>query len=515
MSAPAPFDVFHDLRWLLVYHESWIGFVVEAIAFLGFRTAMTAALVHASWPDGVERPPTRALVHRSARSTAVIAVLLLLFAVLQFATAVFSLSWLFFVVVPVLLMLGVVVHPAVVTSRWWRDRPARGSVIPVLLAFVVLTVSGALLAVVSSWLYIPIAVVAGVANVWCWLRIVHAVAHRDAQPAPEGPRRRPFVAVAIASVAALVIGGTAIGFAVSTALEDARTPLPVVRADASGPPVLVVKGFNSKWDGITRRWVSGHFRIRRFSYRGLDPEGEPLPYERDDTHQSLRELAGEMRAQVDAFHDSTGRPVGIVAESEGSLVALVYLTASPDAPVRSFVALSPLLDPGRVSYPASGESGWGVATGNILDGITAIVGGLGPVDVSSDTPLFRSMVTEGPALRGMLRCPVPGVRELAVLPIDSGVSAPSPPHIGVPYTVRPAFHGGLLGDHVTADLVTRTLRGHATSSSGFWKSAEKVVQAGASPWQVPDLEPSINDAWRGKHETPCRAVRAEVRAWIG
>ena len=40
-----------------------------------------------------------------------IAVLLLLFAVLQFAMAVFSLSWLFFVAVPVLLMLGVVVHP--------------------------------------------------------------------------------------------------------------------------------------------------------------------------------------------------------------------------------------------------------------------------------------------------------------------------------------------------------------------------------------------------------------------
>src|SRR5947208_783799 len=30
VSAPAPFDVFHDLRWLLVYHRSWVGLLIEA-----------------------------------------------------------------------------------------------------------------------------------------------------------------------------------------------------------------------------------------------------------------------------------------------------------------------------------------------------------------------------------------------------------------------------------------------------------------------------------------------------
>ena len=221
-----------------------------------------------------------------------------------------------------------------------------------------------------------------------------------------------------------------------------------------------------------------------------------------------------MRAQVDAFRRATGRPVGIVAESEGSLVALTYLAATPRAPVRSLVVLSPLLDPGRVYYPASGDLGWGLVAGTVLDGISAIVGDLGPVDVSSDTPLFRSIVTEGPTLRGLLRCPVPGVRELAVLPIDSGVSAPAPLHIGIPYTVRPAFHGGLLGDATTADLVTRTLGGHAVSTSGFWRFTEKVVQAGASPWQVPDLDQSVNPPWHGKTSAPCAAVRAQLRSWV-
>jgi hypothetical protein len=365
------------------------------------------------------------------------------------------------------------------------------------------------LAVAPSWTWVPVAAAAGFANGWCWMRIVHAIAGR----APS-ERRRPFVLVGVGGVLALVLGGTAIGFAVSSAVESSRTPLPVARGQ-SGSPVLVVKGFNSKWDGVTRRWVKGDFRIRRFSYAGLDADGEPAPYEREATHQSLRDLAREMRTQVDAFHDVSGEPVGIVAESEGSLVALAYLAATPHAPVRSLVVLSPLLDPGRVYYPRSGDSGWGLAAGTVLDGISDVVGDLGPVQVSSDTALFRSIVSEGPALRGLLRCPAPGVRELAVLPIDSGVSAPSPPKIGIPYTVRPAFHGGLLGDSTTADLVTRTLHDRPVGTSGFWRFTEKVVQAGASPWQVPDLDASVNAPWRGKSSTPCAAVRRELRAWIG
>ena len=34
VSAPGPFDVFHDLRWLLVYHRSWLGLLVEGAAFV-------------------------------------------------------------------------------------------------------------------------------------------------------------------------------------------------------------------------------------------------------------------------------------------------------------------------------------------------------------------------------------------------------------------------------------------------------------------------------------------------
>ena len=191
VSAPAPYDVFHDLRWLLVYHRSWLGFFAEALLFFVFRTAVTACSVRFAWPADVEPLTTRDLVRRSAASTGILALVLLPFAVLLFATAVFSLSWLFFVGVPVLVMLAVLMHQATVTRRWWHERPALASVVPVLASFAVLTVAGAVLAVAPAVTWVPVAALAGLANAWCWLRIVQAIAGRapHAAPAPVRPRR--------------------------------------------------------------------------------------------------------------------------------------------------------------------------------------------------------------------------------------------------------------------------------------------------------------------------------------
>ena len=99
VSAPAPFDVFHDLRWLLVYHP-----IVARVRRRGarcssaFRTAVDRRLV----PRRVaRRRRTAADTRRSSgaapRRPRSLALVLLPFAVLLFATAVFSLSWLFFV----------------------------------------------------------------------------------------------------------------------------------------------------------------------------------------------------------------------------------------------------------------------------------------------------------------------------------------------------------------------------------------------------------------------------------
>jgi hypothetical protein len=511
VAALPPFGVFHDLRWLLVYHQSWLMFVLEAVLFLGARSGLETVLVRAAWPRDVPLPPWRDHAVATARFTAISALLLLPFAVLLFAMAVTSLSWLFFVAVPVLLMVALLVHHGAVDPRWWRDPPVQRGIVAVLIAFGLLTVAGAIVDPLPDWLIPFVAAAAGVGLAWCRLRVVGALAGR--MPAP---RRRPFVLVGLASVAALVVGGTAIGFGVAVAVEDARTPLPEASADATGPPVLIVKGFNSTWDGVTRQWVKGNWQIRRFSYRGLDESGKPRIYERDATHASVQVLAREMRRQVDAFHDATGQRVNIVAESEGALIAQAFLAGTPHAPVRSLVLLSPLLEPGRVDYPELGHPGWGIASGTVMDGIAAALGAVSPVDVSADTPLFRSIVSEAPPLRSLLQCPAPGVREFAVLPLDSGVSAPPPIEVSIPHAVVPAFHGGLLGDHTSAELLRHVLRGEPATGSSFWSGVADVVNAGGAAWQAPDLVTSLVPRWHSLPEADdCAAVRAELRHWLG
>ena len=493
-----------------MYHASWATFVLEAVALVALRGLLVTGLVRAAWPRTIPRPPFRDQLRTTTGFVAIVALVLLPFAVLVFAMAVVALSWLFFVAVPVLVMAAVLVHRGTVSRSWWRDRPTWDTVRVILSAFVVLSAAGAALVWAPPAASVPIAGLAGIADAWCWLRLVHALAGVPAQR-----RRRPFVVVALAAIVVLVVGGTAAGFAVSVAVQNGRTPVAVESPHATGPPVLIVKGFNSEWDGVTRRWVQGNYRIRRFSYAGLDARGQPRQYARPATHQSVPDLALELRTQVDAFHAATGQPVSIVAESEGSVVALAYLAASPDAPVRNLVVLSPLLAPGRVFYPPVGNPGWGVAAGTVLDGLARALSGVGPVKVSADTPLFRSFVEEGPALQGLLRCAVPGRRELAVIPLDSGVSVPAPAHLGIPHVVVPAFHGGLLGDHTTARLIDDVLQGRRTSGSGVWAALGGAVGAIAAPWQAPGLVPSLEPAWHDlASPSNCAAVRGAMTRWI-
>src|SRR5262249_45576845 len=151
----------------------------ELIALLLFRTALTTALVALAWPDDLHarpRPPWRVLARRSAVATGIGAVVLLPLAVLLFAMAVVSLSWLFFVAVPVLVMVAVLVHHGVVIPRWWHDAPSRRSVGTVVLAFGALTVFGGALVACPPSLRAPLAVGAGFVNAWLWTRLVDALA---------------------------------------------------------------------------------------------------------------------------------------------------------------------------------------------------------------------------------------------------------------------------------------------------------------------------------------------------
>src|SRR5438093_13316779 len=49
-TAPPPLDVFHDLRWVSVFHNSWLTFGVELAAVVVLRCLWRAWLVQRSWP---------------------------------------------------------------------------------------------------------------------------------------------------------------------------------------------------------------------------------------------------------------------------------------------------------------------------------------------------------------------------------------------------------------------------------------------------------------------------------
>jgi hypothetical protein len=516
VTAPPPFGVFHDLRWIVVYHESWLGLALELLAFVVFRSALTVVCLRAAWPRDVPCEPWALTVRRGVVFTVIVGLLLAPWAALMFALAVVSLSWLFFVAIPVVLMLALLVHGGAVTGSWWSRTLSARSLGWVLVAFVALTGFGSIIATCPPWARVPLAGFAGLVNAWLWLHVVDSVLHPRRVPRPIRVAPAGVVAVLV-----LVVVGTAAGFAVSktrtlqlvSSAEAATEWSPSLAAD--GTPLVVVTGFNTEWDGHAHQYVRVDLPQWRFSYRGL-AGGAPLPYTRDDTHRSLPDLARELGRQVASYHRATGRQLTIVAESEGALLAKVYLAATPRAPVRSLVILSPLVEPGRVYYPRAGEQGWGAGGALAMEGFAWALGGLSPVDVTPDTPFLRSIVDDGPALRGLMPCSLPGVRQFAVLPLDTGVSAPAARALGIPSTVVPAFHGGMLDDGTTAEVVRHMASGTRVRVDEGWSFAEEVIQAGASAWQVPQLAPSVNAAWVGAPDPDdCRAIRGHLqRAFV-
>ena len=161
VTAPPPFGVFHDLRWIVVYHESWIGLACELLAFVVFRSLLTAVCLRAAWPHDIPPEPWALTIRRSVVFTVIVGVLLAPWAALMFALAVVSLSWLFFVAIPVVLMLALLVHGGAVTGSWWRRTISARSLGWVLVAFVALSVFGSIMTTCPVWARVPVAVLAG------------------------------------------------------------------------------------------------------------------------------------------------------------------------------------------------------------------------------------------------------------------------------------------------------------------------------------------------------------------
>jgi hypothetical protein len=521
-SAPAPFGVFHDLRWLLVFHPSWHAFALELAALIVVRTTITALLLRAAWPIGKPAPGPLRLAACSVVFTLVSALVLLPFAALLLGMAIVSLSWLFFIAVPSVLGVAALLHHGAVVPTWWRERPPGRTVAWVLLSFLVLTMASAVVVLMPAPLRLPAVGAAGLFNAWAWHSIVHTLS--CSRPAR---RFMPVAPFGVAALVGVIVLGVSVGFSVSsrsTQLARAAHVNTAAGAGAgtgsavnatAGRPVLLVSGFGSRYDGQDDG-IGAWADERRFSYRGVDGDGGPLPYQDADTYQDVSRSVALMAQQVDAFRADVQQPVTIVAESEGALVAKAYLMAHPDAPVDTLVLLSPLVEPGGAYYPPAGDDGWGVAGGLGLRWITAVVRSLSPLDVTTDDGLFRSLTDDAPAFREMLTCPVDGVDQLAVFPLADAVAGAEPHLHGVPSAVVPAFHGGLADNPAVQRTISAVLQGGVSPDYGWWKATDTVIRAGAAAWRVPLLPISVNPVWEaGDDASSCNDIADLVTAWVG
>jgi len=494
-AAPPPLALFADLRFVLVYERSWPGFALLAAGVLLARSALTALQARLAWPP---LPPPRfgLLFGRSLLFHLLAAALLGPSALLLYAMAAFPISWLFFAALPIAVALVAVLHGGGLAASWWRAPPRLGAAGWALGLIGVLTlVAGG--AAVSPVLAVVGAVVAGVLEAAVWARLAALLA---------SPRRRrlhlplvPPATVLAAALLAVVVLGSAVGFAV--ARHGAIHPSAAAEAAAGrpGPPagrpaVLLVEGYASTWQGVApqRLPVPVGETVVQFSYAGLDPVGRPLPYRAVATSAPLAQLERLLARQVRHLYALSRRKVSIVAVSEGSVLVEDYLARVRRPPLSEVVLISPLLDPGRVSYPAPGAPGWGTAA---AAGMSTLASWLAPVaagvDLSPEQPFLRSLIAERGRLAGGADCAhrCPGVRVTAVVPIADTVAGASLP-AGVASVLVPDFHGGDLGDVRVDSIVEAALAGRAVRADGTELALGKVIADLASAWRVPTLPPA-------------------------
>jgi hypothetical protein len=483
VTAPGPFGIFHDLRWLFVFHNSIAGFVVGLLALVCLRSLLMALLVRSAWPG---RPPRlHRLFGHGVVATVVATVFLWPWVTLLFGAAVIPLSWVYFGALPPALGTILLLHHLGIDGGWWRRLPPARSAAWMGLSFLALSLSA--LAVAGRPLPVAalLAGATGLFNAWAWERCVGVIV--TGLPA----RSRRLVPVGVmAAVAVFLVAfvGSQIGFAARGTQDPgvwvAGNATPGVRA------VLLVGGFASgccdEGPALQSGWSSLY--VEQFSYLGLTDQGDPLPHTGLLTDADLALTARLMAAQVENLAVRSGGPVAVVAESEGSLVAAAYLDQYPDAPVDRLMLLSPIVEPGRVAYPDPGEEGWGVVAGYQLRVISGLIDEMAPFVISADSALVASVQREAPDLQEAVLDDRPSIEEVAVLPLADAVTWPGDEGSEVEVIVIPAFHGGLRGHPDVKTMIRSWVLGADLEGSEIWRVVNQLIAGTASAWQVPALE---------------------------
>jgi hypothetical protein len=259
--------------------------------------------------------------------------------------------------------------------------------------------------------------------------------------------------------------------------------------------VLVIGGWGSSCcndvDGL-RAELPG-FAIRQFSYLGLGPDGHPLASGPSADDLPLPELGDRLASQVEALHAATHKPVDVVAESEGSLGVYAMLDRHHGLPVGAVVLLSPIVEPGQLSYPP-GPGGSSVSE-EALNELNYLIGSMSPFGPDGAAELLNSVSEFGAryfaSAAAVLGAAGQPIHWLAVVPLADAVTLPV---CGLPSDVLvvPALHGGLLGDPSVLPVVAQFVSGHdvTDSSDSQLRADAELITGAATAWRMPDVSTS-------------------------
>ena len=509
VTALPPLAIFHDLRWLYSTQRSWLWFTLLLAGLLLARSALNTALVRLAWPAQLAPPRPLAALRSALAVTAFACLLISPLVSLTFGVAILPFSWPFLAMLPAMLLIALPLSHAGVADTWWRTLPTLAAAGWLLAEFAMLTVAAAMIAILPTASAVPVAGLAGFVNARAWYGLTGVAARAvdgsaAAAPGPawhgwlhrRGPTLWPVpaaplaLAVVIALLVALtrlvfVLGGNRVGeptghpvaWLAGTALE--REAL----ADSWHHPVLEVAGFGSWCCGQDRALVKALRAtvVQQFSYRGVNRKGQPLPYGAAAADLPLAALGDRIAAQVWRLHDETGKPVDVVAESEGTLGVYAMLARHPGVPVSSVVLLSPIVAPGQAGF--RGANGTGMVTRDELHALVWFVGGLSPFGTSGAETLINSVNSVG-ARFAAVAARTDRVRLLEVIPLADAVTLPAcplPPNV----VVVPAFHGELLGDPAALRAVRGFLDYRPVKSMPVMRTTAEIMAAAASAWRMP------------------------------
>jgi hypothetical protein len=509
LTAMPSIAAYHDLRWLFAGQESALLFALGALVLLAARAALDAVLLRLAWPrmpGGSAQPPSMVTAFCSCLGLTALTWLLLAPAVtLTFGVAVVPFSWPFLAALPLVVGIAAALSHGGVTSAWWRRLPPPATVGWLLISFVALSLASIAMLRSAAVLAVLIAAVAGLVNARAWYAIAATAARLPQEVTSHDSAWRTFGKlvgwIPLAPIAALLVVVLAVG--VARLLFTGTIQLPVsrpvsaaalagdgnqVHAKPSAPrekgSVLVVGGFGSSCCDDTGDLGASGMNVRQFSYAGLTAKGEPRPQGSSADDVPLPWFGDQMAVQVLRMHKVTGRPVNIVAESEGTLGLYAMLARHPGLPIGKVVLLSPIIAPGQYGTDSSDA-----ISQDALNELNTLIGRMSPYGSEGAEELINSVARYGAAYfadvtadRGR------GVQALVVVPLaDATTMACDLPSSVL---VVPEFHGGLLGDPAVQLTVRSFLSGHgvpaamASESDGFRTLANAISDA-ASAWRMP------------------------------